>query len=208
MTESIEPPLTSRVPEKPCSLVLVEDQGLYNASWSPILRDTLPNKHGLHFFNQQITLSSLEDSLAEMTRDLEGIPSVVLLARGPAVSWVVQYYLEDLPLAGVIMVDPVLDPPTDLLEVLNSMYSVDSGAEMSLLRRIHCGVDIRPLKLESGVIPMLVVSSLDLLQTVCESTASRHSSPHSRFGEVQVRRAIPDDDPSGMINDWIEEFVL
>ena len=55
---------------------------------------------------------------------------------------------------------------------------------------------------------MLIVSSLDLLQVESESTARRHSSPHSRFGEVQVVSTTPDDDPSGMINNWIDEFVL
>lgn len=208
ITESIEPPLSSLVAEKPCTLVLVEDQGLYHTSWSSYLRDALPNEYGLHFCKQQITLSSMEASLAEMTSDLEAKPSVVLLARGPAVSWVAQFYLEDLPLSGLIMVDPVFEPSMELLEELNSMYSEDSLDETNFLRRIHSGVDGRSLKLESGVIPMLVLSSLDVLHAVSQSTASRHSSPNSRFGEVQLRRVGHDDDPSGMINNWIEEVVL
>ena len=208
ITESIEPPLSSLAPEKPCSLVLVEDKGLYHTSWSSYLREALPNEYGLHFCSQVITLSSLEASLLEMTSDLEALPSVVLLARGPAVSLVAQFYLEDLPLSGLIMVDPILDPSMRLLDKLNGMYSEASIEESNFLRRVHSGVDCRPLTLESGVIPMLVLSSLDVLHAMSQSTARRHSSPNSRFGEVQVRRVGPDDDPSGMINNWIEEVVL
>ena len=207
MTESIEPPLSSLVREKPCTLVLVEDQGLYDTSWHSSLRHSLPNEHGLQYCQQTITLSSLVAALSEMTDDLAMMPSIVLLARGPVASWVAQYYLESVPLAGLIMVDPVLEPSSELLEELKSLYSDVAVQELNLLNRIQSGAESRPYLLEPGVVPMLVLSSINRLQEVSRSIAHRHSNPSSPFGEVQVG-TVESGDPSELINDWIEDVVL
>jgi hypothetical protein len=208
VTQSIEPPIESLVPEKPCTLVLLEDQGLYDSSWNSWLSRSLPDEHGLHYCYQAITLSSLETALSEITTDLATMPSVVLLSRGPVVSWVAQYYLESLSLAGLIMVDPVFDPSSELLTRLKNLYYDASVQEHHLLNRIQSGDESRPLKLEAGVIPMLVLSSIDLLQDSAQATAHRHSRLDSPFGKVRTVSLPITEDPSELISNWVEQVVI
>jgi hypothetical protein len=73
------------------------------------------------------------------------------------------------------MVDPVFDPSSELLTRLKNLYYDASVQEHHLLNRIQSGDESRPLKLEAGVIPMLVLSSIDLLQDSAQATAHRHS---------------------------------
>jgi hypothetical protein len=208
VTESIEPPIASVVPEKPCTLVLLEDQGLYQSSWNSWLSRSLPNEHGLHYCYQTITLSSLEAALSEITTDLATMPSVVLLARGPVVSWVAQYYLESLSLAGLILVDPMFEPSSELLKELKNLYSDASVQEHNMLNRIQSGQESRPLKLEPGVIPMLILSSIDLLKDFSQAFARRHSRPENPFGEVRTVSLPSMEDPSVLINNWVEQVVI
>lgn len=208
VTESIEPPIESSVPEKPCTLVLLEDQGLYDSSWNSWLSRRLPNEHGLHYCYQTINLSTLDAALSEITTDLATMPCVVLLSRGPVVSWVAQYYLESLSLAGLIMVDPVFEPSPELLTQLRNLYSDESMQEHNLLNRIQCGEESRPLKLEAGVIPMLVLSSIDLIQDFAQATAHRHSKLDSPFGKVPTVSVPSTEDPSELINNWVEQVVI
>jgi hypothetical protein len=210
VTESIEPPMVSSVLEKPYTLVLLEDQGLYETSWQATLRESLPAKYGLHYCHQSLTaLSSLDAALDEMSDDFATMPSIVLLARGPLASWMAQYYLESLPLAGLIMVDPISLESSSLalLEELRTRYAVDEATqELGLLDRIQSGAETRPLKLEAGVVPMLVLTSTNnLLLESARMTAERHSDVDSPFGEVLLETVDEAEDLSGRICDWIDE---
>jgi hypothetical protein len=204
--------MASTVPEKPYTVVLLEDQGLYETSWQSSLRESLPTKYGIHYCHQSLTaLSSLDAALDEMSDDFATMPSVVLLARGPLASWMAQYYLESLPLAGLIMVDPIsLESSSPvLLRELKSRYSVDEATqELGLLDRIQSGAETRPLKLDAGVVPMLVLtSSSNELQESARMTAERHSDIDGPFGEVLLESVDDEEDLSERICDWIDEML-
>lgn len=209
MTESIEPPLASTIPEKPYTLVLVEDEGLYDTSWQSSLRESLPQNYGIQYCSQSLNLSSLDSALDEMGEDFATMPSVVLLARGPLVSWVAQYYLESLPLTGLIMVDPMMmDSSPESIEEVKGLYRTKN--DLHLFDQIRSGAESRPLKLEAGVVPMLVwkTSTSRVLQASADLTAERHSDETGPFGEVQVDMvAVDGHSCPELISNWIDEVM-
>lgn len=200
VTESHEPPISSDIPEKPCSLVYVQDESttLYERSWSGAMSDRLPLECGIHVCRQSLPMNSLEEALAEMRDDLAVMPAVVLMTRGPLVSMVAQYYLESVPLSGLIMVDPIVD--------LTALPGVEELSNTKLLLE---QIEARPLKLEPGVVPTLILSSKSLLQEASKQAAQRHSDPDGPFGDIQF--VVLDDInevPLKLINNWIDDVVL
>lgn len=126
VTSSIEPSLDARI-ERPETIVLTESS-LYSNSWNEAFQSFYP-KQGLHFSSidmfrshpdetdTQISSSvkSLEHVLASDLSHLAtsigiGSAHTVLIARGPIQCLTAQYFLESLPLAGLILVDPLLLP--------------------------------------------------------------------------------------------------
>jgi hypothetical protein len=189
---------------------LTEDKGLYNQSWTSLLQ-RLPKDYGIHFCCEKITLTSLKDALSDMQNDLRSFPSIVLVSRGPLVSLVAQYYLESLPLSGLIMVDPITDGCLETVEELIPLFAANGEKEeVSFLERISSGAEERPLKLERGVVPMLVVMTTESLQEASQKTLERHNDPDSLFGEVKLisLRQSDNDSLPELISNWIEDAVL
>jgi hypothetical protein len=209
ITDSIEPPLVSKIPEKPCTFVLVEDHGLYEESWMPRLRDCFPSDHGIHFCHQSLHHPTLKEALNEMKHDFASFPATVLMARGPTVSLLAQYYLESLPLSGLIMVDPIVEPlSSEFLDSLQSMYSLKSIREREFLQGLQKDLEKKGLKLEAGVIPMFVISTIPSLEDQALATVLRHRNPKNRNGEVSFLKLIESEKLIHRFIRWIEETVV
>lgn len=138
VTSSIAPSLDAAM-ERPESIVLTESS-LYHYSnshhkykWTEAFQLFYPSQ-GLYFSSIdlfrtkqisssdessapiiEMSLKSLEHTLAADLSHLAstigiGAAHTVLIARGPIRSLVAQYFLESLPLAGLVLVDPLLLP--------------------------------------------------------------------------------------------------
>lgn len=136
VTSSIAPSLDAAM-ERPESIVLTESS-LYHYSnshhknkWTDAFQSFYPSQ-GLHFSSIDLfrtkhissstessaaiaSLKSLESTVAADLSHLAstigiGAAHTVLIARGPIQSLVAQYFLESLPLAGLVLVDPLLLP--------------------------------------------------------------------------------------------------
>ena len=109
VTFQAEPPLESSVPERPCSVALVQDRGFYgeisSQLWEDQLLQLVPNAFGMSFASLEI--AAQEELQQDLSNTVTMNPLVVLIARGPLVSWWAQLYLESYPLAGMILVDPL-----------------------------------------------------------------------------------------------------
>jgi len=162
-----EPPLDSAALERPCTVVLAEDACFYPTSWHDTFRSKLPQGHGVSYRKWSLPTSSspseltIDSALDELKRDLASVPDVVLAARGPWSSWLAQWYLESLPLRGLLMVDPlVFDRGADGARAFEREYrDVDGKAdapEYRLFREYMEHWDHWTLRLEPGSVPMLV----------------------------------------------------
>lgn len=207
MTESIEPPPSSSIPERPCTVVLTQDDSLYENSWRELFSQVLPHKRGLHYCNLSLDARSLHEGLDLLEKDLVSLPNIVLITRGPIVSLVAQYYLESLPLAGLVMVDPILYPFPKLKFKRGSMQD-------AFMKGVLAGKETRPLKLEPGIVPMLVFRSMvdPIFEKAAEAVALRHSDPDGAFGKVPVHDISVTDEAALMVidvvSDWIDDRVL
>eukprot|EP00957_Ditylum_brightwellii_P098359 7494546-Ditylum_brightwellii.AAC.1 len=109
-------------------------------------------------------------------------PGTVLIAVGPVSCLVAQYYLESLPLSDLILVNPVILPPLPKCEVIERTIVEDLAKT--------CSSWDRPLRLEPGSVPMLILSSSrretnksddshvehdTIIQAGAQGTASIHS---------------------------------
>jgi hypothetical protein len=138
---------------------------------------------------------------------LVSLPNIVLITRGPIVSLVAQYYLESLPLAGLVMVDPILYPFPKLQFKRGSMQD-------AFMKGVLAEKETRPLKLEPGVVPMLIFRSMvdPIFEKAAEAVALRHSDPDGAFGKVPVYDISVTDEAALMaidvVSDWIDDRVL
>ena len=122
VTSSIEPSLHAPL-ERPETIVLTESS-LYNSSWQEAFELFFPQQ-GLHFSSINLFKSSVDElplsakSLQQtLASDLShlttstgiGAAHTVLIARGPIQSLAGQFFLESHPLAGLVLVDPLLLP--------------------------------------------------------------------------------------------------
>lgn len=207
VTSFEEPPLDSTVPELPCTVVLLQDNDIYGESsttnWEKELRRAIPHEFGMSFgaaslHSPALNNSSedhddeiLEESLTELRNDLSQImnPQIILIARGPLVSWIAQLHLESNPLAGLVMIDPLLlddseadylKPAIDyLIESLPSnLHSKSSnGRSIHLLQSLYSNrQNMRPLLLEPGSVPMMIFYSFhnQAYLNAVHQTANRH----------------------------------
>ena len=118
---------------------------------------------------------------SELANDLSTHADVVLVARGPLPCLVAQFYLESLPLSGLILIDPLIVPRRDgtgdderslqssaqiFMEIaskadcfdLHNETSCKNGEEANFLDKMQRNSEFdRPLKLEAGVIPVKVL---------------------------------------------------
>ena len=165
---------------------------LYRDSWSQSSRpfvSTFPNR-GIHFlsidvFSELSSSSTVSESFSqlhsELANDLSTHADVVLVARGPLPCLVAQFYLESLPLSGLILIDPLIVPRRDgtgdderslqssaqiFMEIaskadcfdLHNETSCKNGEEVNMLDKMQRNSEFdRPLKLEAGVIPVKVL---------------------------------------------------
>lgn len=207
VTESIEPSSASSIPERPCTVVLAQDGSLYENSWQEPFSQVLPNKRGLHYCNLLLDARSLHKGLDLLEQDLASMPNVVLITRGPIVSMIAQYYLESLPLAGLVMVDPILYPFPKLEFKRGSMQE-------AFMKEIFAGKETRPLKLEPGVVPMLVFRSLldPTFKDAAGAVALRHSDPDGAYGKIPVHDISVTDEAAltviDIVSNWIDDCVL
>lgn len=222
LTEIQEPPLHSNVPEKPCTLILAQDDGMYTnesrASWSAQLSDSLVNSHGIAFAEWTLPVkdNSMDAALQEMRRDLAPIPSPVWIARGPLMSWMAQFYLESLALSGLVLVDPLpldQDDGVRTLEAafLNSFAAArEEESRSSILFQEYANHwDHWSLKLEAGAVPMMVVSTEEEWKWAADKAVERHSTIESPvavlhcYGDIATEKILLSE-----ISAWIEEEVL
>lgn len=100
----------------------VDDKGIGGEAQSRE-EDEAPSLRGLEAnlardLNQLGSSSSSEDPFAAMQGLLSSSPAhAVLVAWGPIPSLVAQYYLESSPLAGLVLVDPMLLPHTGVSNI-------------------------------------------------------------------------------------------
>ena len=103
--------------ESPGVIALMESS-FYRDAWSKSFASIFPNR-GVHslsvdVFSDLSSYSTVSESFAQMhaelATDLSPHAEVTLVARGPLPCLVAQYYLESLPLSGLILVDPLIVP--------------------------------------------------------------------------------------------------
>ena len=163
-------------------------------------------------------LDSLKTNLMEGSSELALHPHIVLVARGPLVSWLAQLHLESHFLAGLILVDPILPswhhttPSTenDTEEIVRQLPTKqeERGVAAELARSFGASNDAskdddyfrillqdfvtsspvfsqrrRPLLLEPGAVPMMVLSTTSLPASLSNvfhqgsyQTVNRHRS--------------------------------
>jgi hypothetical protein len=218
-----EPPLDSSIPERPCSIALVQDRGLYGEIsaqfWEDQCLEIIPTQLGMPFASLEV--DAQENSLATDIASLSN-PLVVLVARGPLVSWWAQLYLESYSLAGLVLVDPLPleEPNPDLVDQLIES-SADAFLDGVYLNHLYEAQN-RPLLLEPGAVPMMVVQSRKdaIFSQGANQTADRHRfvaaensrKKESSTGEVPILTLEDDYAIESMLRDsiapWIESQVL
>jgi len=203
LTHILEPPVTAlggqrhdemAVIERPYTVILAQDDGFYRDDWHDLFSQSLVNEHGLSYARFSISQSSSELSLdailQEMGRDLAPIPAPIWISRGPVMSWMAQFYLESLPLAGLVMVDPMPLDDTAAVRRLETIFRRSEQQQQSQSPSLstslsHCILkeyvehwDHWTLRLEPGSVPMLVLSTLyddaDFVRGA-QQTVRRHS---------------------------------
>lgn len=137
VTSSIAPPITAT--ERPETIVLAESK-LYASSWQGSFASSFPERGlhfssvditkpspSIKFskddnnYGDCLTLSALESNLRNDLTNIHGNESsqpstssssahALLVARGPIPCLISQYFLESLPLAGLVLIDPLLLP--------------------------------------------------------------------------------------------------
>ena len=223
LTAVTEPPLDSTVTERPCTIILTQDAGVYDDSWSHDFTHQLPTQHGMAV--AELTLSStnttnpnttMAEALQELSADLtRNTHNTVLVARGPWMAWLAQFYLESLPLAGLVLVDPLpLDDRNSFnqLDMLYRKRNLTETTNYKLYQEYAQHWDHWTLQLEAGSVPMLVLQSIDRpsFKKGAAITAKRHSDADSKAGEVVVQRLDPKKQPNvpQIVSDWINLRVL
>lgn len=210
-----EPPLQSTVVERPCTVVLMEDESLYPNLWRHDFQALVPRDYGMSFasinegtgqgsnnvsIDADAVTSDRTDSMGSFSRRLEilkttlpPINDAVLVSRGPLSSLCAQYYLESFSLQGLVMVDPILldqrgiDTGADDAAQLLQKSMLAAGVVQSEqeLRHFHCD----NLLLERNAVPMLVLLSIpDRAWNLAavKQVAERHSDEQGPFGVVPV----------------------
>lgn len=213
-----DPPLDTKVKEKPFTLLLLEDEFIYNDSWRDSFEKYIPRDYGMAFGSLSFADKSTFHDMVEGTKlDLFNIPDALLISRGPISSWCAQFYLESQPLKGLIMVDPILfdleeDPITsDAIRKLQTNVLV--GAKLlehnTRLTNLVKESQQRSLKLEPSSVPMFVISSCSELRSASKNVKNRHSDQDGPFGEVAFKE-ITDcenhDNVMKALDTWIDSI--
>ena len=184
-SEVSEVPFDSLQPERPISIILAEDVGLYDRSWHSSFAERLPKEYGIQScrFRMDESLTSFDLGLQELQQDVSSFIDAVFVARGPWMSWMAQFYLESLPFKGLVMVDPIQLDGDDAygIEQFQRLYK-ENDLESSQQYRMFLEYTEHwghwSLKLEPGSVPMMVMHTITNrpeLKSCAEYTALRHT---------------------------------
>ncbi|KAL3769780.1 hypothetical protein ACHAWO_011308 [Cyclotella atomus] len=222
-------------------MILLESS-LYKQSWEESFTSYYPLK-GINFASVDLTtstddtqthdvsLNSMEQTLSNDIATLTESAYAIAVARGPIQALVAQYYLESLPLAGLVLVDPFLLPEDGrvsnteegrwnesfdslvnggmfskhLNETSGSIDAFTSSSfakEMTLLESLP-NITPRPLYLEPSPVPILVMYSAYPDAYRAHQCAERTAKFHGMQGQALE---IPIN--SGTDNmDWVTERI-
>jgi len=223
LTVAIEPP--PQATERPCTLILAQDTNLNvlysrKSDWSDTFAQKFPTEYGMPTASWSLSPSvvSFDDAVSEMKRDLSNCMQPILVARGPWVSWMAQFYLESMPLAALILVDPLPFNDTASCRLYEKLLSQEENkksaafVEYRLFQDYVQHTDHWTLQLEPAVIPMLVLSSRNDWHEPAVQTAARHSEDDDSSSlPVPVMQITNDDHDEAIarIGNWIlQEDIL
>lgn len=212
LTHIEEPDLTSLVPERPCTVVLAEEEGFYPSSWTS-WRSSFVQEHGFSFAQLQLVESSdLDSALRELSRDISSLiaTNCVLISRGPMMSSLAQFYLESLPLAGLVMVDPLPLDNTESVKALERHYAEQTVVPIaSLLFNDYVEHYAHwTMKLEPGSVPMMIIMTQNdnkIYANGAENTKRRHDGEGLH---VSLVCGIREEELGSKVVNWINEQVL
>ena len=166
-------------------------------SWHRSFSNIFPNQFGIaytkwslsdpkEFYNEQRNSAMTEKAtfdlaLSAMKYDFRAVGSLIqnpiLITRGPVLSWMAQFYLESLPLSGLIMIDPIPFENERAYQLYQSHYDAFRADQMNKDGNNSSGRLILSdeyydiindfnehwghwtLKLEAGAIPMMILST-------------------------------------------------
>jgi hypothetical protein len=183
VTSVVSPPIDTPL-ERPETMVLIESN-LYKQQWRSSFSLFYPSR-GIQFASIDITASNheqdettttLESMEQTLSRDISSLSEsayTILIARGPIQSLVAQYYLESLPLAGLVLVDPLILPEDGRNGVADGRWM---GSVETLLTMINdATIDgmrsrLKPNELKDETCTTTSLSrELDLLQSLVDIT--------------------------------------
>lgn len=205
LSHVVEPPLDSQVLEKPCTVILMEDAEDFRAhdktagkgatlpSWRHVFERKIPSEYGMSFgyfstlYQQEQNTGSLEGRRRELKiidcvqamKDASVPHDSILVTRGWFSSACALYYLESLPLQGLVMVNPLSFHSDDATD-MQQQQLVLSGENHLRFETVN------ELKLEPNAVPMLVLCTLPepSWHQAAIRVAERHSDPDGPYGMV------------------------
>jgi hypothetical protein len=157
-------------------MTLTYDLSRLGTETSPLFNDEQ------HFNDYDDSSSSSSNNSSSSTGTTSASAHAVLIARGPIQCLVAQYFLESSPLAGLVLIDPLLLPndgrrymstttiakaesrwTTSLMELMSIIEQLypppKNNDEISFLHSLIQQESSRPLQLEAGAVPMLILYS-------------------------------------------------
>jgi hypothetical protein len=206
--------------ELPCTLVLAEDFetvefGYVSApkkktnyamrqqhSWHDPFSKAFPNLYGIPYTKWALSLeqASFDVALSTLKKDISssGFQQPVLVTRGPVMSWLAQFYLESLPLSGLVMVDPLPFDKKAAIDLYKSYYmklckkdeepTPEQKQLFSIVDDYINHWDHYTLQLETNVIPMMIVSTMLAKSMRCGEESEEH------FYAARLRENDEDDE--------------
>ncbi|GKY96813.1 hypothetical protein MPSEU_000640500 [Mayamaea pseudoterrestris] len=211
MTTPFAPPLEAT--ERPVRIVLGEDAvtSCSTTSWKVTCRERFPLTHNMPFQNftwPQSEASNdanhqfdspafdMDAALSELSQGLHASSTgsqTVFIAKGPWISWLSLFYLESLPLAGLVLVDPLpLHQHQTYVNQFELYYQNHKhSADYKLFQDYMQHWDHWSLQLEPGAVPMVVLSTMtrNVWRRAAQETSQQHSG--SVFGNVPVLEMLP-----------------
>lgn len=219
MSSVVEVDIDCPVPERPVTFILGEDAGFYPKSWLPTFQEKVPKEHGMQFcsFTLDPQSTSFDDALNELKNDAGSFVDTVFVARGPFMSWMAQFYLEDLPFKGLIMVDPMqLDDQNGVnqFQLQYDKLGLTSSQQYQMFLDFDQHWGHWTYRLEPGVVPMMILYTADrpMYKRCAENTALRHSLDESMADipilKMPSTKRKHDEESLEAIVDWINDRAL
>jgi hypothetical protein len=163
---------------------------------------------------------NVDDALDQLLRDFADVPDAVLVARGPWMSWLSQFFLESLPLKGLVMIDALPLDDQQGIHRFQAVYKsrlLEESLEYKLFQDYANNWGHWTLRLEPGSVPMLVLYSFAQsgFEAFAMSTAQRHTRRDDEVaGEIPVVALLKGDsgqlvdEAVSVVSEWILERVL